>query len=255
MDFVARWNERQSQEPRSLPDRDQHFWASKGIQQVWVDTPRTLQWLIDLIPPQHTLLDIGAGTGRFSLPLSKHACQVTAVDYSPEMLGRLERLGTLEGLTGLQTVLGDYHDLPLHPHDVVLAAWTLYSTRDLQRSLERLVSLARHQLLILEDEGKPSPHSMLRRPRKPLGQEQSRPALLAGALTQLGFQVQAHTLQEHRELLFSSEDHLMEDLFPKVKAPEKDRLLEGLQPHLQTTALGLSYAYLFEVKILQVLLA
>ena len=254
MDFVARWNERQSQEPRSLPDRDQLFWASKGIRQEWVDTPRTLEWLIQCISCTHTLLDIGAGSGRYSLPLAKHVRQVTAVDYSPEMLGRLEHLGKLEGLTGLQTVEGNYHDLPLQPHDVVLAAWILYSTRDLHRSLERLVSLARNQLLILEDEGKPSPHSLLRRPRKPPLPGQSRPALLEGALKQLGFQVILHSIEEHRTLTFSSEAHLMAELFPEVHLPEqRDGFLEGLQPHLQTTAPGLCYAYPFEVKILQVL--
>jgi cyclopropane fatty-acyl-phospholipid synthase-like methyltransferase len=45
-----------------------------------------------LVPPGASLLDIGAGTGAFSVPLAAQASRVTALDYSPAMLRELGRI-------------------------------------------------------------------------------------------------------------------------------------------------------------------
>ncbi len=54
------------------------------------------------------VLEIGAGTGRFSIPLAQQTSQVTALDISSLMLARLKEKAEAENLSNLQLVEGDY---------------------------------------------------------------------------------------------------------------------------------------------------
>ena len=51
-----------------------------------------------------TVVDLGAGTGRFSLAAARRFGQVTAVDVSPAMLGRLRERVAAAGLANLDCV-------------------------------------------------------------------------------------------------------------------------------------------------------
>src|SRR5438874_1296218 len=53
--------------------------------------PAVLERVRELIRPGASLLEVGAGTGAFAVPLASHAGRVTALDYSPAMLRVLER--------------------------------------------------------------------------------------------------------------------------------------------------------------------
>jgi 2-polyprenyl-3-methyl-5-hydroxy-6-metoxy-1,4-benzoquinol methylase len=54
------------------------------------------------LDPDYTVLDVGAGTGRLSVPIAKIVKQVTAVDQSRGMLGYLEENMVEEGLSNEQ---------------------------------------------------------------------------------------------------------------------------------------------------------
>src|SRR6516164_11136532 len=54
--------------------------------------------LRNIVTPQTSVLDVGAGTGRFSLALAPHAEQVTAVEPSAAMLDFLRQDATRQGL-------------------------------------------------------------------------------------------------------------------------------------------------------------
>jgi ubiquinone/menaquinone biosynthesis C-methylase UbiE len=51
-----------------------------------------------------TVVDLGAGTGRFALAAARRFGQVTAVDISPAMLALLRRRAAAAGLTNLALV-------------------------------------------------------------------------------------------------------------------------------------------------------
>ncbi len=51
------------------------------------------------IGPESTVLDLGAGTGRFAVAIAPHVHRVIAVDVSAQMLGRLRRRLDETGLT------------------------------------------------------------------------------------------------------------------------------------------------------------
>lgn len=62
-------------------------------------------------PKDKPVLEVAAGTGRFSLMLARPGYTVTAVDSSPEMLKQLRETAEIEGLA-ITCVLGDAFHLP-----------------------------------------------------------------------------------------------------------------------------------------------
>ena len=57
------------------------------------------------------VLDVGAGTGRYSLPVAARGHRVTHLDVSPAMLARAEAAALRAGLSGIDFQPGDVRDL------------------------------------------------------------------------------------------------------------------------------------------------
>src|SRR4030042_1918288 len=99
IDWIAVWNETIANTSwmKHWCEKDPvQFWNDRApqfnhdaMQERAEDVDEILQ--IARISEQTTIVDVGAGTGRFSIPLAKIACQVTAVDPSTEMLKFLTR--------------------------------------------------------------------------------------------------------------------------------------------------------------------
>ncbi|MBN1838569.1 MAG: class I SAM-dependent methyltransferase [Campylobacterales bacterium] len=76
--------------------------------------------------PQSTLLDIGSGTGTFSIPLALLHVKVTAIDPSANMLAVLEEDARNEGvIERIKIHQSDWNTFDvLTPYDIVLASMT-----------------------------------------------------------------------------------------------------------------------------------
>ena len=77
-------------------------------------------------PDGRDVVELGAGTGRLTVPLAARAKQVTALDHSAHMLGvARQRLETAGGRWSL--AIADNRRLPLKDAcaDLVVAGWTL----------------------------------------------------------------------------------------------------------------------------------
>ncbi len=94
-----------------------------------------------------TILDVGAGTGRFTIPLAKVAHQVTAVDASIEMLKFLEKNAAAEGVSKKIRLLNrKWEDLAINqdivPHDIVIAPYVL-GHLDFARAIPLIIEAAK----------------------------------------------------------------------------------------------------------------
>jgi hypothetical protein len=103
----VRANRAQVDQIREVPDRD--FYAP--VSSLFVADPRrtgeeALDALLDLAEPGDRWLDIGAGAGRYALPLAGHVAEVIAVEPSVSMRNAL-RTGVEEhGIENLRIVAG-----------------------------------------------------------------------------------------------------------------------------------------------------
>ena len=100
--------------------------------------------------PRTTVLDVGAGPGRFSLALAPDVAEVVAVDPSPAMLAILRRRAERRRVTNVVTVEGRWEDVDVYPVDVAFASYVLPIVEGAPRFVAKLdASARRHALLYL----------------------------------------------------------------------------------------------------------
>lgn len=94
------------------------------------------------------VLDVGAGTGRFSLALAAEAREVVALDPSEGMLRILTEQARSQGVSNVRTVLGRLEDRHDVSGDVVLCAHVLPVLPDARTFLARLDRVARRRVFV-----------------------------------------------------------------------------------------------------------
>jgi SAM-dependent methyltransferase len=100
-------------------------------------------YVLEAVRPGSTVLDIGAGTGAWSIPLAGRAARVTAVDSSAAMITVLRQNIACEAVTNVDVVAGSWPDVDVETHDYSLAANSVYGSADLPRFVERMLALTR----------------------------------------------------------------------------------------------------------------
>ncbi|GEM_PF-1359910 len=109
--------------------------------------------LLDLlrarVAPEHTLLDVGAGAGRYAVNLAPHVRRVIAVEPSAGMRAQLARQVAERGLDNVQIVASSWEEADVEQADVVLAVNVLYWTRNIAPFLQKLRQHARERCLLV----------------------------------------------------------------------------------------------------------
>ena len=188
----------------------------------------------DLLPDGGTVLDVGAGTGRVSLPLAQEGCQLTAVERDPGMVAALRRQTARLG-GGVVVIEGSWPEAAVEAgrHDVAMCAHVVYDVADVVPFLVALDAAA-HRAVVVELTPHHPWHSLapyymalhdLERPGGPTAED-----LAAIVEEELGV---APTLREWTApggLRFSSVDELVDYqrrrlVLPRERTAELERLL------------------------------
>ena len=94
------------------------------------------------LPPHPTVVDLGAGTGQFSLAMAPHAGRVVAVDVSPVMLDRLHAKTAGTGVANVEVVRAGFltYEHAGAPADLVYSRYALHHLPDFWKAvaLERI---------------------------------------------------------------------------------------------------------------------
>lgn len=91
------------------------------------------------LTPETSVLDVGAGTGRFTLALAPLVRQVIAVEPNAAMLDYLRRDAREEGLTNITSLQTSWQDAPGElTADIVICSHVLYPIADIVPFLGRL---------------------------------------------------------------------------------------------------------------------
>lgn len=118
------------------------------LEQHQLEIDLTWRYLTQYLPPEGTILEIGAATGRYTLELCRRGYTVTAVDLSAVLLKEGRRRLAAEGLEKLaRFVVADARDLSLvedRGFDAVLLMGPLYHLIFEEDRLEALRQAADH---------------------------------------------------------------------------------------------------------------
>ncbi len=124
-----------------------NFW--ERIQNDSVRIGRTLDGL-DL-HPDSKVLDIGAGPGSLSIPLSDRVAHITAVEPSNGMMGVLRENIRERGIENISTIHKSWEDLDISeldgPYDVIIASYSLH-VPDLKQAIEKIQAVSNGSVYI-----------------------------------------------------------------------------------------------------------
>ncbi len=131
------------------------FWDQRAgryarrVQSLDPTTDPLTQMLLGLLRPGESVLDVGAGTGRYAIPLAAVASRVTAVEPAPAMRAHLEQALGEGGPKNIEIVPSTWEDAEVAPHDMVLCANVLYPIADVVPFVTKLDRHARRVVAII----------------------------------------------------------------------------------------------------------
>jgi SAM-dependent methyltransferase len=99
-------------------------------------------FLGDVLQRSHSVLEVGCGTGNYTIPVAHNCARTVAVDASPEMLRYVRERLDREGLSGVETRLERLPGalVPAQSFDGTLAIGVLNYIKDIESALRSLVS-------------------------------------------------------------------------------------------------------------------
>jgi SAM-dependent methyltransferase len=101
------------------------------------------------IKPNQTLLDVGAGGGRFALPLALRCRRVTAVEPSESMGSVLLQQAEAHNIANVTLVRSSWEDARVEPEDIVLCVNVVYTIREIAPFVRKLDSHAKDRVLVV----------------------------------------------------------------------------------------------------------
>lgn len=106
-------------------------------------TKQTLSVVDELLKPESTILDVGAGTGRLAIPFSERGHQVTAIDASKPML---DVLRSKDPASNINTIHSRLQDLELAKQfDFVCCVFSVFCYLTTEEELDAAINaICRH---------------------------------------------------------------------------------------------------------------
>lgn len=153
IDYVQHWRD------KVIARREQHdaacaalgrttddYWARRAagfrkfVQEAQDQRDPFIDCILRNLRVEDTILDVGAGTGRHSIILARHAAHVTALDPSAAMLNFLREDVTTQKLTTVAVIKGSWPDSANDAPqvDIVISAHVLYPIEDVVPFLKAL---------------------------------------------------------------------------------------------------------------------
>jgi len=142
-------------EPTTINAGDSDAWRDRArlfhqrVLERWSRPDSSRDFVCSQVMGNTTVLDIGAGTGSWSLLLARKAAHVTAVDPSPAMLSVLEENLAEAGLKNVSVVLGGGPEAEGEPADLTLCAHAMYGCADFPLFVRRLLEVTRRRVCLL----------------------------------------------------------------------------------------------------------
>ncbi len=174
-----------------------------------------------------TILEIGPGMGRLTVPLARAARAVTVVDPSAGMLRRLRTRADEEGLTNLRTVHGAWEDAEtldaVGPHTVVVGSYSLFML-DMRAQLARMQRLATDRVCLFVPAEPRMPEAVERILfGAVVSSRMPDHALLFNLLHDLGIDADVEVLTYAREKRYATREEAVDEQLRFHDAPEEKR--------------------------------
>ena len=160
-DWCTLWKELSDIQEKAFSRKKEHqaddFWKHKAkqfdrmVDERWAKPDSSRDFLIRKLKdtPGATLLDIGAGTGKWSVLVSPYAATVTALEPSLAMQAVLKEKIQTQKITNIEIVTGTWPGDDVAPHDYILASHSMYGVADFIAFVNKMSQTARKACILL----------------------------------------------------------------------------------------------------------
>ncbi|MDO8671063.1 MAG: class I SAM-dependent methyltransferase [Dehalococcoidia bacterium] len=107
------------------------------------------EFVLSRVHTWSTVLDVGAGTGGWTIPLAKNARRVTAIEPSPTMSSFLDANLAAGALTNVEIIRGRWEEVEVEPHDFVVCSHAMYASPDLLDFVRKMERAAREMCFLV----------------------------------------------------------------------------------------------------------
>ena len=140
---------------------DPHYWdrrAKTFARTTQARADEFLQVLQPFLSPRKTLIDVGAGAGRHSVPLADRLEWVTAVEPSEGMRGEMPPRDNMT------VIASTWEDAEVAPADLVICSHVLYGVADPVPFIKKMNDAARERVFaVMRETELPHPGAVVRR--------------------------------------------------------------------------------------------
>ncbi|HNX24191.1 MAG TPA: class I SAM-dependent methyltransferase [Spirochaetota bacterium] len=98
-----------------------------------------------------TVIDIGSGTGFFSIPLAMAGHRVTAVEPSAQMINIMEKNASNEILSSIEICRMPWENWKGNLHEAAICVHSLYPMPDIKKAVTLINESAEKKILIVRD--------------------------------------------------------------------------------------------------------
>lgn len=128
-------------------DRAHKF--KEGVNRRWEQADSSRDFILAQLDNDSTLLDIGAGTGAWSLLLSPHIKQITAIEPSDSMIAVMRESLTAGDIQNVSILQGSWPDVTVELHDFSLCSHAMYGYPDLCTFIMQMTACTRRMCFLL----------------------------------------------------------------------------------------------------------
>ena len=133
-----RWHQQAEQFDARVSER----WQNKDSSRAFV-----LETLKQI--PDSRVLDIGAGSGKWTCLMAPFAAHVTALDSSDSMLAKCSAQVSLSGLENVTCTKGSWPQVDVGEQDISICAHSMYSCEDLKSFIAGMQKVTRKRCILL----------------------------------------------------------------------------------------------------------
>ena len=125
--------------------------GARNLNRRWAKADSTRDFIIAQLDanPGATLVDIGAGTGRWAMMLAPHTRQITAIDSSPMMIQAMYYNLRTEQIENVRVVQGTWPHVQIEPHDFSFCSHGMYASADFPAFIQGMLQITRRMCFLL----------------------------------------------------------------------------------------------------------
>lgn len=140
---------------RALDDNEESkFWEKlapkyDNRQTLYDYAPETFDKLLDIIGKNRTIIEIGCGTGKFTIPMSKYSKWVLAIDFSKHMLSVLDQKIKKSNITNITTKWRKWEDAQINKVDAIFNVNAIYRMWNIKESLLKMNTYSKERVVLV----------------------------------------------------------------------------------------------------------